>query len=215
MKYIYIIWSLIFVTTAAVFTSYFISKQSEAIFPPELPDEISAVSSIKPILPNEANWGTSTITLEESNLLTIQKIVGGTILHRGDAGGSEYSLCYRLSLNGQSGHVWLISGELGGNTHDVNVIYLELDKKNRYFSEKCQNLPQKLQPVNIEGYIGLGQNIGKIKDKLGEPSAQKDNWQFYIHKGQAPNQYERYSVLGLKVHQNKVISLFLSQATTN
>ncbi len=123
--------------------------------------------------------GKFTATFERTTLDEIRKAVrAGSIDHAGEAGGSQYWICY--SLPGQ--RVWLISnGEMGGPDHVLTQVHAVSGSGFRR-TAACPLLPKRFRPVLFDfGWLGSGRK--RILKTLGAPSGTPGNLLIYLYEG--------------------------------
>ena len=122
--------------------------------------------------------GTSTVVFEKTTLGEIASAVGkGAIAHRGDAGDSEYWLCYSRPHEGQ--RIWIVSsGEMGGAEHLVTGFVAE-QQSSMSGTADCPALPAATA-VELSGHKGwLGMSAADVRQRFGSPSHQSGDWQAF------------------------------------
>lgn len=185
--------------------------------PPKMPniDHLHPTLKSPPI--SKIIMGKLVLELELTTLNEVKKSASaGVIQHMGDAGGSEYWLCYSTSLRRQPERIWVSSGELGGSEHAVGIFYAEAGSEMTRGSADCPGLPLWLRPVSFGNSLWLGSSPEQLKELFGKPSAKMGNWWFYSYSGKAPLVgFDQLSILGVGISNGKVVGLFVSQATTN
>jgi hypothetical protein len=130
------------------------------IFPPKHPDLNDLPSTLKSVPVTEVTLGTLPVEFEITSLLDVQKATKiGRIVHRGDAGESEYALCYTIAFGSGQERIWLSSGELGGPEHSIESFYAEAGSN--IASNSCPPLPTKLRPVSLSNSLWLGQKVSR------------------------------------------------------
>ena len=138
----------------------------------------------------------------------------GRIQHQGDAGGSEYSLCYDGLYRGMKFRIWIISSELGGPSHYIESVTLKYNKNNTDSLTHCYKLPKKFGKVTIKNEIWIGMNEKGIENKVGRPSYIKNTSWFYYYSKEIPQKGNITSVFKLNFDNKKVNSIILFKATT-
>jgi hypothetical protein len=109
----------------------------------------------------EVTLGTLPVKFEITSLLDVKKATKrGRILHRGDAGESEYALCYTIAIGHAQERIWLSSGELGGSEHSIENFYAAAGSN--IASNSCPALPTSLRPVSLSNSLWLGQKGSHI-----------------------------------------------------
>lgn len=190
-----------------------------------------------PVLPSDSRWdkiptsskkspvgkialGKFTVELESTSLLEVQKIAGvGKIQHRGDAGDSEYWICYTTSYKAKPQRIWFSSGEMGGDDHIIQSFHAKAGLKK---TESCPQLPGNLEPVSLDNSLWLGSSWAKVRTLFGKPSAKYGNWWIFSyaekvyqrHEEQA-EQFDLRASLEVEVKDGRVFSLSQSQLTSN
>jgi hypothetical protein len=184
------------------------------VFPPKLPDVNDLPSTLKSVPVTAVTLGTMSVEFEITSLLAVKKATKiGRILHRGDAGGSEYALCYTIAFGPAQERIWLSSGELGGPEHSIENFYAETGSNVE--SNSCPALPTNLRPVSLSNALWLGQKISHVTKRLGQPSVKKDGWWLYSYSGKASNDLDLSGIFGAKVTNGIVVALFVNHLTTN
>jgi|CXWL01.1.fsa_nt_gi hypothetical protein len=186
------------------------------IAPPKLP-RIDGLADKHVSLPlTKIALGKLDVIFERTTLSEILRSAGvGKIEHRGDAGDSQYWVCYTVTAGKKSQRIWFMSGEMGGDQHTMDSFHVE-DNASPAKSNICPELPADMTPITIGKSIWLGSNQRQIKEWLGEPSLTKNGWLFYSYSGKAslPG-FDEAMVIGVHTINGKVVSLFTSKTTTN
>jgi hypothetical protein len=181
----------------------------DSAFPPKLPDMNDLPSTQKSVPVTEVTLGTLPVKFEITSLLDVKKATKrGRILHRGDAGESEYALCYTIAIGHARERIWLSSGELGGPEHSIESFYATAGS--HIASNSCPALPTRLRPVSISNSLWLGQKASYITRRLGQPSVKKDGWWLYSYSGKASNDLDVSATFGAKVANGIVVGLFVN-----
>jgi hypothetical protein len=184
------------------------------VFPPKLPDMKELPSTLKSMPVAEVTLGTLPVEFEITSLLDVEKATKiGRIFHRGDAGESEYALCYTIAFGSAQERIWLSSGELGGPEHSIENFYAETGSN--IAPNSCPALPTKFRPVSLSNSLWLGQTVSEVTKSLGQPSMKKDGWWLYSYSGKSPNDLDLSAIFGAKVAKGRVVGLFISHLTTN
>ncbi|MHB8844193.1 MAG: hypothetical protein ACYC7L_05530 [Nitrospirota bacterium] len=192
---------------------------SESIEPPPARDgRIAVPATLKtdPIL--NVNIGKFKAKFEKTTLGEILKTVGvGTIHHAGDAGGSQYWLCYTLPNQ----RVWLISnGEMGGSDHVLTQVQAISTKQDSLVNTSCPQIPTPFQTISMNfGWIGTTQE--SLIRVLGQPSG-KDGGRFkYLYEGKEPGvsdgqkmEWDVLSFLEVTIANNEISSVYASHVTS-
>jgi hypothetical protein len=187
--------------------------------PPQLPNMNEVQSTLKSSPVSNVVLGRFNVEFEQTTLTDIQKAADvGVIQHRGDAGGSEYWLCYTVSSHQLPHRIWISSGELGGSEHFIEHVFAVAIKKGAKASSSCPALPPQLMPPATDKALWLGANTRQLTKSFGTPSAMLGDWQIYLYTGKVSTNrvtYEREAILGAKVSNGTIVGLFESQITTN
>ncbi|MFC4763519.1 hypothetical protein [Dyella koreensis] len=105
----------------------------------------------------------------------------GVIDHRGDAGESEYWLCYSLPQKGQ--RIWIVSsGEMGGREHLVTSLVGE-QTDTVSASNDCPALPATTTVALLDRQGWLGMTSTDVKKQFGAPSHRSGAWQAFNFDG--------------------------------
>jgi hypothetical protein len=207
---------IILVTLIAVLSS--ICQNTFGAEPPPPTDEkikVSATLKVDPV--QEIQIGSMSAIFEKTTLGEILKTVGvGSIEHAGDAGGSQYWLCYSLPNQ----RVWFIShGEMGGSDHALTQVQA-ISTKSSSESKTCPTLPSRLQSISMKfGWIGSTKD--QLLKALGQPSGKQDGGYTFYYSGKEPGEYEgkkmEWDVIGyieVKTEKDVVSSIFASHVTS-
>jgi hypothetical protein len=191
----------------------------ESTSPPATNDIISIDATLKVDPVRKIQIGKFIAGFESTTLDEIRKFLGtGSIDHSGDAGSSQYWLCY--SLPGQ--RVWFIShGEMGGSTHVLTQVRVISTDPKKVENKSCPTLPPEVKPIQFDfGWIGTTKE--SLIDSLGQPSGIDGNALIYYYQGKKTATYSGvhadWDVLGyVKVifENNKIISIYASHITSN
>ena len=122
--------------------------------------------------------GSLVVGFEKTRLDQIIAATGkGAIDHRGDAGESEYWLCYSLPDQGQ--RLWVVSsGEMGGRDHLVTGLVAEQLGAVGSTGD-CPALPAKTT-VALSGHKGwLGMTAKDVDRRFGTPSYDMGAWRVF------------------------------------
>ncbi len=204
----------------AIALSGFLLSVHAATPPPSSPFESMAwpASMMQPPTKG-ATLGALAIHFEKTTLDQVRHSVSsGTILHRGDAGDSQYWLCYTQVGGHDSGRVWLISdGEMGGQDHRVTMISAQ-QLASPLPTVDCPSLPTKLQPVSLDVPIWLGSTNAEVWDALGAPSHLDGEWQEFDFKRKIPGEcqggYDFLNWLLIKSDKGHVKAILAGQVTS-
>jgi len=190
-----------------------------AVAPPPVNDVISVSPTLKKDPAQEIRLGDFLAKFEKTTLGEIKYTVGsGSIRHSGDAGGSQYWLCY--SLPGQ--RVWLIShGEMGGSNHALTQVHAISTDTELQANDMCPMLPKNLQPISFPfGWIGTDKE--DLYQVLGKPSGIQEGNHIYLYEGKENvtrrGQSLEFYVLGYveaKVVDGKIAKIYASHVTSN
>jgi hypothetical protein len=187
----------------------------ESITPPLIDELITVPSTLKTDPIQQIHLGGLTAEFEKTTLVEIRNAIGyGVIDHAGDAGESQYWLCY--SLKGQ--RIWLISnGEMGGSNHMLTRVAAVSTAST---TGSCPPMPAFLQPVSfLFGRIGASKK--SLLDVLGAPSGISNDKLIYQYAGKKPQQYkggmEEFDVtahIEVKIENDRITSLDASHITS-
>jgi hypothetical protein len=205
-------------TLLAILSTICLSSVAESTEPPLRTDEAITVSATLTVDPaQKIQIGAITAKFEKTTLGEILNTVGaGAIEHAGDAGGSQYWLCYSLPNQ----RVWLIShGEMGGSDHaltQVQAISLNSISKDK----TCPELPRRFHSISMN-FGWLGSTKDQFLKALGQPSGKIDGRYIYYYSGKKPGVYDgekmEWDVTGyieVTSVNNIVSSIFASHVTS-
>jgi hypothetical protein len=122
--------------------------------------------------------GSVPVRFEKTTLGEIAAAVSeGVMEHRGDAGESEYWLCYSRPHEGQ--RIWIVSsGEMGGADHLVTGLVAEQLPAVAGTTD-CPALPAKTT-LELSGQKGwLGMSTMDVRKRFGVPSHESGAWQVF------------------------------------
>jgi hypothetical protein len=164
---------------------------AQTLEPPTRPDEVRGEGTLRMQPAVGLRMGQLFVRFESTGLSDVLKSAGrGTIGHHGDAGGSEYFLCFTQTSNRRSFRVWVIShGEMGGSDHAVTEVFAQRVESADAASDGCPPLPSRLRPIALDRGIWLGTTRNELLKKLGQPSASHDDWLMFNFLGTAPGTY--------------------------
>jgi hypothetical protein len=183
--------------------------------------KMPTIDNLKPTLTTPPTstvlLGSLKLEFERTTLTEIRKAVGvGEIGHRGDAGDSEYWLCYSISSRRRAERIWISSGELGGDEHVMDGFYVEPIQGTNKALRQCPALPVRFRPVSLENSLWLGANTAQLQARFGEPSARIDGWLLYAYLGKVPaNGLDQIATLSVRVSGGKVTGLSMRQVSTD
>jgi hypothetical protein len=199
-----------------ILNSQAVHAEGVSMPPPELPrsDKLRAKLHSSPL--TKISLGTQDVLLESTTLKDVIRSVGvGTIEHRGDAGDSQYWICYTASAGKKSQRIWIMSGEMGGDQHDVNSFHAE-EVESPTKSNLCPELPANLTPMSFGRSIWIGSSMRQITDWLGESSVSTNGWSFYSYSGPSSlKDFDEATFIAVRYINGRVVSLFASKTTTN
>lgn len=196
---------------AVVFNTAFAAE----IPPPALPNIDSVTPSLKASPITNAKLGTLEVHFEKTTLLDVRQSVRlGTIQHHGDAGGSQYWLCYAISHHDRTERLWLSSGELGGFNHSIEAFYVADHSRKEKPTSSCPELPANFTPVSLLNSLWIGTSSKQLVELLGNPTAIIDNWWIYSYSGKAGT-LDRLAIFAARIKHGKIVILSESQVTTN
>lgn len=164
--------------------------------------------------------GALRVLFEMTSLEDVRRVATtGTISHRGDAGESEYWLCYtRLGANPVQ-RVWVTSsGEMGGRQHFVTNVSATV-LPNGAATTECPPLPKRLEPLSLKNYLWLGTTRKQVTTKLGTPSFQQGGWSTYDYEGKVAgncegSEFDLSASLLLHFRNGRVTALQIGQITS-
>ena len=185
--------------------------------PPPTSHIISVPATLKKDPAQKVRLGNFFINFETTTLSEISSAIhSGSIDHSGEAGSSQYWLCYSLPRQ----RIWFISnGEMGGREHALTQIHV-ISGTDFQGNASCPLLPKSFQPASFDfGWIGTDQ--GHLLDTLGPPSGKQGANHIYYYKGKKPAKIDskvvEWDVVGYveaKIVNGKIASLYVSHVTS-
>jgi hypothetical protein len=161
------------------------------------------------------------VEFERTTLPELQKSAGvGETFHAGDAGDSTYWICYSVSSANQPYRIWFASGEMGGHEQAILSFYAEFSTYS-VSPRSCPELPEHLRPVSLANNpLWLGADANQLKQRFGSASPRmvKGTWRFYAYEEKTrikDEDFDRLATFGAQVRNNKVISLYEDQVTSD
>ncbi len=203
--------------TLILLISSFTCAFGESSVPPPARHIISVPATVKkdPVL--KVRIGKVVANFEKTTLDEIRNAIrAGSINHSGEAGGSQYWLCYSLPRQ----RIWFISnGEMGGPEHVLTQVHA-ISGTGLQASSPCPSLPQEFQRVSFDfGWIGTAENY--LLKTLGKPSGKRGPKYIYYYEGKKPatsdGQAVEWDVTGYieaKIVNSKIASLYVSHVTS-
>jgi hypothetical protein len=122
------------------------------------------------------------IVLDETRWDVVQKRLGGTIGHSGDASESLEWLCFHGSDRKGRWIFWLQSGEVNGDS--VGGFQWRRMERGEEPDSRCQKLEQKEHSIELPIPLQLGMTKTEATRKLGTPTAQRRGLLTYYHEHQ-------------------------------
>jgi hypothetical protein len=117
------------------------------------------------------------VVLEKTSMSDVQRQLGGTVGHRGDAGTSLSWLCYYQARGANPWIIWILSGEIHGG-EIVHGFELTRILPGATPEVGCGSLKERDQAV-LPATLKLGQTRQEVLTRLGAPSrAKRDALQF-------------------------------------
>ena len=135
--------------------------------PPKIRDAITVPATLNTDPTLQIHIGLFTVKFEETSLNEIKNTIGpGVIRHSGDAGKSQYWLCY--STPGV--RIWFIShGEMGGLEHALTRVIAVSESSTSQRDSDCPLMPDKFHSISFPfGWIGTTKKA--LLEALGPPS---------------------------------------------
>jgi len=204
------------ITALLVLYSQLVHSVDDSIAPPILPRVDKLREELRSAPETRITLGNLDVILESTTLKDILRSAGaGTIENRGDASESQYWICYTATAGKKTQRIWIMSGEMGGDQHDVDSFHAEEDVSPAK-SNRCPELPAHLIPMSFGKSIWLGSSQRQINDWLGEPSLTTNGWSFYSYSGPSSlKDFDESVLIGVRIINGRVVSLFASKTTTN
>lgn len=190
-----------------------------AASPPQLLPETTWMPSLSKQPSRGAMLGKFRITFEKTTLSEVMlAVLGGTVLHEGDAGGSVYWLCYSIPGAGYIDRIWIqSSGEMGGPDQAVTEITAERFHNSRQ-SADCPLLPVNMRSVAFDGQLWLGIRAKVVESLLGPPSLRRGPWRSFDFQGKVAGDcqggFDLTSWLVTKAENDRVALIAAGQITS-
>ncbi len=183
--------------------------------PPTTPDSPVNRPTVKHEILNRIQVSGLKIALENTQLSKVQKRLGGTIGHRGDASESLSWLC--MHGNDQSGEwiLWLMSGEIDGGT--VGGFRWGRVTRGASVDGRCQTLRGE-KVIDLPIKLELGIKEAEIVRLLGQPTQKLGDRLVYVHEHEEMRHNERYTAtnaLTLYLHEGVVWAIETWKSTTS
>jgi hypothetical protein len=193
------------------------SSYGESIEPPPPTNEsikVSATLKVDPV--REIRIGSFKAQFEKTTLGEILETVGiGSIQHAGEAGESQYWLCYSLPNQ----RIWLISTEMGGSGHKLIQVQAISTKSSRE-NAACPQIPARFKSISMK-FGWLGTNQDDFIKALGRPSGKEDGRLMYHYAGKKPGVYDGQriewdvtSYVEVVMEKSKISSITASHVTS-
>lgn len=190
----------------------------ETVPPPPQVHEIIVPATLSSDPVKGIRLGKFLVEFEATTLKQIRDTIGyGAIAHLGDAGGSQYWLCY--SQPGQ--FIWFIShGEMGGLDHVLTQVIAVATNSDSRTGPQCPVIPSHAQPIlSSFGWVGISKK--DLFELLGQPSGIQNNRLMYYYSGKKPGTYKGVNMkwdvtayIEFEILNNKVISVSASHITS-
>lgn len=165
------------------------AKRTPRIWEPPVlyPENFPKPSVPKPMI-TSVNLAKTRIILEETRLDDVRRLVGGTLGHKGDAGGSLSWLCYSGNDGAGRWVLWLESSEIAGGT--VNGFAMQRVETNLAVDSRCESLSNEADLP-----LGLKLDLPEIAvlKILGRPTLRHRNTLVYYHEHNEMIRGEPYS----------------------
>ncbi|WP_266156907.1 hypothetical protein [Dyella silvatica] len=190
-----------------------------AAMPPPVPPltEISWKAASREAPSEGFALGSAIVRFEKTTLGEIAAAVSeGVIDHQGDAGESEYWLCYSRPREGQ--RIWIVSsGEMGGADHLVTGFVAEQLPAVAGTTD-CPALPATTAVV-LSGHKGwLGMSTMDVRKHFGVPSHESGAWQAFNYaeklEGVCDGAGDRTNWLLIKQADGRVQTIVAGQVTS-
>lgn len=209
------------------FCSLIAAAEAEGpIAPPDIPfPESTVISTLSSPPVTRINLGGLGVELEKTELKEVIKKAGiGTVQRRGNAGDSEYWVCFTLPSTVSAQRLWLASGEMGGQEHSIYLVYAEARSGKYEKSGFCPELPDEMKPISINKSIWLGSTTAELTKAFGRPSRVNGSWWEFSYEGRVSYEnrknkvdhfYDLSDFLVVKVINGKVVTLFASKISSD
>lgn len=190
-----------------------------AASPPQLPIERMWAPSLSKQPSTGAMLGNFRITFEKTTLSEVMlAVLGGTVLHEGDAGGNVYWLCYSNPGVGYIDRIWIqSSGEMGGPDQVATEITAERLHNTKPTAD-CPVLPANIRSVSLDGRLWLGVPEQTVESVLGSPSIRRSPWRSFDFQakvaGACQGGFDLTSWLVTKAENDRVALISAGQITS-
>jgi hypothetical protein len=186
--------------------------------PPPRDGIITVPATLKADPVQEIRIGDFKAEFEKTTLGEILNTIGiGSIQHAGDAGESQYWLCYSVPRQ----RIWLIShGEMGGRDHALTQVHSISTVSTSHGNDACPQMPTRYKSISMNfGWLGTSQK--NLLKALGKPLGKKDSRLMYFYAGEKPGLYGgqsvEFDVIGFSevvIDDGKITSVFASHVTS-
>jgi hypothetical protein len=157
------------------------------------------------------------IVLEETEMAAVQKRLGGTIGHHGDAGDSLSWLCLHGSDPQQGKWVlWLMSSEIDGNSVG-GFRWQRMEPKTR-LDARCRTLPKGKDGIQLSAPLRLGIPESKVSGVFGPPTDRVGDSRLYQYEHEGTIHGEPFTAINtlmVELRQGFVWAIVAWKSTTS
>lgn len=155
------------------------------------------------------------ISLEKTQLDSVEQLLGGTTGAKGDAGDAVTWLCFQGMDGGEQWILWLESGEIDGPS--IGSFQWQRVASDAKIDRRCRAL-DGAATVRLALPIKLGMNEVDVLGILGKPSFRRGERLIYLHEhedsiNRVP--YDSSNIVIVRLHAHEVCSIAVSKTTTS
>jgi hypothetical protein len=179
------------------------------------PEDLPAATVPKEII-TTLQVGKMPIRLEETKLEAAQKILGGAIGSRGDAGDALGWLCLKGADADGKWVLWLESGEIDGP--NIGGFEWLSVAPNAVFDPRCHSVRKADGGVKFPVPIRLNMSESQLLSLLGPPTKKWGDTVFYLHEHEEMVGKEPFTAsnsVKVVIHSGRVTKIQAWKDTTN
>ncbi len=79
---------------------------------------------------------------------------------------------------------------------------------------RCMDIKEDAVSLKIDGGFWIDKNMDVVNKKTRNQQSSEDGWKFYSYIGNEDNELQKMSILGVRIHNHRIESLYLGQTTT-
>ena len=183
--------------------------------PPEWNFPQEAKATVPKQMLTSLRVSTVSIMLEKTRLDRVEKLIGGEIGAKGDAGDAVQWLCFRGTDRGSDWIIWLESGEIDGGY--VGSFQWQRISGETEIDHRCHAL-KGTAIVKLATPLQLGMQEADVLKMLGKPSLRSGESLIYLHEHEESVNgvpYDSSNIVMVRVHGGEVTSIAVSKTTSS